>query len=151
MKNNKGITLVTVIATVVLLVIISGLSVYYGIDTYKASKVAKFETYMRAIQKKVDILMEEEVDYTTIGSPISEQNITKLQQIIEQDYYVETTEEDLAETEYLRYFSSADISTYFEIDNTGDEIVVNFANREIISLNGIEKDGIMHYVEVGLH
>ena len=56
MKNNKGITLTIVIMTVMLLTIIAALAVNYGIDTYQRSKVVEFETYMKIIQKKVEII-----------------------------------------------------------------------------------------------
>ena len=62
--------------------------------------------------------------------------------------FVETDSVDEPE---LRYFSSSDIETFFDIKDVQDEIVINFANREVISLNGVEKNGVMHYVEYGLH
>ena len=64
MEKNKGITLITLIMTVIILLIIAGLSINYGINTYKSSKVMKFETYMKILQKKVDIMIEEGIDYT---------------------------------------------------------------------------------------
>lgn len=62
--------------------------------------------------------------------------------------FVET---DSVDEPKLRYFSSSDIETFFDIKDVQDEIVINFANREVISLNGVEKNGVMHYVEYGLH
>jgi len=153
MRNQRGVTLITLIITIIILLIIAGLAINTGIDTYKNSKVIKFETYMKMIQKKVDILIEEEKDYTTLGSPLtalsSEQN-DKLRNTIINNEFVETNKSEL-NGGAVRYFSSSDIENVFEIKDVQDDIIINFANREVISLNGVEKDGVIHYVELGLH
>ena len=58
-KKNKGITLITLIMTVIILLIIAGLSINYGINTYKSSKVMKFETYMKILDT-----LQQAKDYT---------------------------------------------------------------------------------------
>lgn len=152
MKNNKGITLIIVIITVILLTIIAGLAVTYGIDTYKNTKVIKFQAYMKAIQKKVDVIVEENVGdstyYNTLGKPLTEEQKAKLQTIINSNSKIETSD---VNEEKLRYFSASDIANVFELNDISDDIVVNFAKRDIISLNGVEKDNVMHYVEYTLH
>ena len=149
MKNEKGITLVMVIITVLMLAIIAGLAVNSGIDVYKNSKVTKFETYMKILQKKVDVIIEEKIDYTTLGSSLTSEQKTMLTTITE-NAFVETSADEIDSAD-LRYFSSSDIEEVFDIRDVQDDIVINFSNREVISLNGVEKDGVMHYVELGLH
>lgn len=151
MKNNRGITLITLIMTVLLLVIIAGLAIKNGTDTFKNTKVVKFETYMKMLQKEVDNILEEGTDYMTLGSPVTGEHKAKLEAIISDssvNQFIETTSADEPK---LRYFSSSDIQEIFGIKDIEDEIVINFANREIISLNGVEKNGNMYYVEYGLH
>ena len=147
MKNNKGITLIMVIMTVILLAILAGLALKNGMDTFESSKVVKFESYMKVIQKEVDIILEEGTDYMNLGQALTSEHKQKLQAILSNEF-VETNS---VEEPKLRYFSSSDIENVFNIKDVEDEIVVNFANREVISLNGVEKNGVMHYVEYGLH
>ena len=142
MEKNKGITLITLIMTVIILLIIAGLSINYGINTYKSSKVMKFETYMKILQKKVDIMIEEGIDYTTVGTALTNGQKDRLQAIMPT---IDTSEPQ------LRYFSSDNIEEVFDVPEVYDEIVINFANRDVISLNGVEKNGAMHYVEYTLH
>ncbi len=142
MEKNKGITLITLIMTVIILLIIAGLSINYGINTYKSSKVMKFETYMKILQKKVDIMIEEGIDYTTVGTALTNGQKDRLQAIMPT---IDTSEPQ------LRYFSSDNIEEVFDVPEVYDEIVINFANRDVISLNGVEKNGVMHYVEYTLH
>lgn len=142
MEKNKGITLITLIMTVIILLIIAGLSINYGINTHKSSKVMKFETYMKILQKKVDIMIEEGIDYTTVGTALTNGQKDRLQAIMPT---IDTSEPQ------LRYFSSDNIEEVFDVPEVYDEIVINFANRDVISLNGVEKNGVMHYVEYTLH
>ena len=142
MEKNKGITLITLIMTVIILLIIAGLSINYWINTYKSSKVMKFETYMKILQKKVDIMIEEGIDYTTVGTALTNGQKDRLQAIMPT---IDTSEPQ------LRYFSSDNIEEVFDVPEVYDEIVINFANRDVISLNGVEKNGVMHYVEYTLH
>ena len=150
MKNNKGITLIILLCTVVVLLIITGLVLYNGMETYKKSKVVKFEAYMKVIHKKVDLMIEENYDIATLGSELTQSQRNTLQEIIDNDTsnYIQT---DDVTNNKIRYFSSSDINDIFDIPDVNDDIAVNFSNREVISLNGVEKDGVMHYVEYGLH
>ena len=144
MKSNKGITLIIVIMTVVLLTILMGLAITSSIDTYNKSKFISFETNMKLIQKKVDMALEERIDYKTLGHSLNEEQKAKLATIIANDSNdMISTEDPSAET--LRYFSSNDINEDFELSDIRGEFVINFANREVISLDGAEKNNVMYY------
>lgn len=144
MKNNKGITLIIVIMTVILLTILMALVITSSIDTYYSSKFVSFETNIKLIQKKVDMALEERIDYETLGQPLNDEQKAKLAEIIANDNNnMISTEDPTAET--LRYFSSNDIKEDFELSDIRGEFVINFANREVISLEGAEKDNVMYY------
>lgn len=143
MKKEYGITLTSLIITVIVLTIISGIAITSAIDTYSDSEVIRFQTYMKFIQKKVDIFVEEG-NFQGQTLTIEQQNV--LQTIIDNDTKGDI-ETELATEETLRYFSSDDIEQIFGVEDVNDEVVVNFSNREVISLNGIEKDGKIYYVE----
>lgn len=148
MKNNKGITLIIVIMTVVLLAILAGLLVADGKDTYQESQVIKFEAYMKVIQKKVDLIIEEYGNDLNFGSSLTDEQKDKLSTIINDNPQISTRN---VNEEKLRYFSSNDIENDLELSDIEDEIIINFANRDVISLNGVEKDNVMHYVEYTLY
>ena len=103
---------------------------------------------MKIIQKEVDVMVEEQTDYTTVGSTLTESQLAKIQTIVKAGGCY-TKEADLANAKW-RYFSTYDISTLFGISNVSDDIVVNFANRDVVSLKGIEKNGVTHYSEYTL-
>lgn len=149
MKNNRGITLVVLIVTIVILALVAGFIVSSVETTYEDSSIIQFSSYMQMIQKKVDLYVEEGTDIETLGKPLSVIAKNNLQTIIDSDTknVIETTDVNGSK---LRYFSSNDISEDFGINGIVDEIIVNFENREVISLNGVEKDEEMYYVIRGL-
>lgn len=149
MKNNEGITLVAVILTVIILVMLAGVIAIEIGDTYEKSSVVQFIAYMKMIQKKVDFYVEEGVNCENLGRSLTLENKSNLQNIIDLDYQNLISTSDVNSTK-LRYFNSTDIYKYFDIADINDEIIVNFENREIISLTGVEKDGEKYYVENGL-
>lgn len=149
MKNNRGITLIAMVVTIIILGIIAGTIVMVTTDTYEGANIIQFDTYMKTIQKKVDLIIEEGTDYMQMGKTLGTEEKSKLQNILDSDTknLIETNNVNNSK---LRYFNSSDIYNYFELSDVNDEIVVNFENREVISLNGIEKDETMHYVRKGL-
>lgn len=58
-KENKGITLVTLVITVIVLAIIAGITVYSGIDTVKRANLESLRTNMLLIQAKAKEYVEE--------------------------------------------------------------------------------------------
>ena len=121
-----------------------GLVITSSIDTYNKSKFLSFETNMKLIQKKVDMALEERIDYETLGQPLNDEQRSRLATIIANDNNnMISTEDPSAET--LRYFSSNDINEDFELSDIRGEFVINFANREVISLDGAEKNNVMYY------
>ena len=149
MKNNKGITLVAVILTVIILSLLAGVIVYNIDKTYENSSIVQFTSYMKMIQKKEDFYVEEGTNYETLGQALNSSNKKILQDIINKDSenLISTTDVNSSK---LRYFNSSDIYEDFEIADINDEIIVNFENREVISLKGVERDGKKYYVENGL-
>ena len=69
---------------------------------------------MKIIQKEVDVMVEEQTDYTTVGSTLTESQLAKIQTIVKAGGCY-TKEADLANAKW-RYFSTDDISTLFGIN-----------------------------------
>ena len=148
MRDQKGVTLIILFMTVILLLLLAGLIVTTGVNTFNDSKVVKFDSYMQVIQKKVDLIIADGEEITNYGQAMPENKKEKLQEIIENTNEITTDDVD---DENLRYFTVTDINDDFGLSGINDEIVVNFMNREIISLNGIEKNNNIYYTLKSLH
>ena len=57
-KRNKGITLITLVITIVVLLIIAGIAVYSGKETIKKAKLEELKTNMLLIQAKAKEYVE---------------------------------------------------------------------------------------------
>ena len=58
-KENKGITLVALVVTIVVLLIIAGIGINYGIDTIKRAQLEELRTNMLLIEAKAKEYVEE--------------------------------------------------------------------------------------------
>lgn len=146
-KNSpKGITLVSLIITIIVMLILASVTVFVGTGTIDRSKMLNFVSYMQTIQKKVDFIAEYE-NYLEYGDELGGSDKQLLQNALnaETENFVTTVD-----STYLRYFNSYSIRTELEIDNIDDEIIVDFKTREVISLNGIEYEGQMYYTQYNL-
>lgn len=142
-SNQKGITLIALIVTIIIMLILTSVTIEVATGNIENSKMVAFVTYMQTIQGKVDILAGHE-DYTKYGEKLTNDHKNILQDILN------STEENFITTidsEFLRYFNSNKIETDLDVGNVEDEIVVDFNTREVISLNGIERNGKKYYTQ----
>lgn len=140
-KCNKGITLVALIVTIIVMLIIATTTIYIGKENIDNSRMVSFVAYMQTIQAKVDFIVEYD-DYTKYGNTLTDSNKSVLQNILNSDNESFATTVD---STYLRYFDSNNIKNDLEIDNIDDEIVIDFNTREVISLNGVKYEGNTYY------
>lgn len=141
-KENKAITLVALVITVVIMLILISVTTYTGIDTYKNVKVNQFVDRMQLIQAKVDEYSPDELK--TLGS-----DATTCQAMLETAY---NNGEDISSSDIsqYRYFSSDDLLKTFDLDDINDEILVNYNTREVISFTGIDYEGKIYYTQYKL-
>lgn len=143
-KDNKGITLVALIITVILMLILTSVTTYTGVNTYRNMQVTKFITQMKLIQGKVDELKNSNtVDrLNTMGEavPADKQTI-----ITTANTRGEITSSDISS---YRYFSSENLKQQLDLeDGIDSEIMINFTTREVVSTVGIEYESKRYYTQ----
>lgn len=140
MKNQKGITLITLVITIIILIIITGVVTYSGLESVSISQKTAFISELEMIQAKVNVIYEERKAslekieyYNSIGQDISNLDLDRLT-------------ESLGETskEGFKLFKPTDLEE-LGLDNINQEILINYDTREVVSLNGFEIDGIRYY------
>lgn len=140
MKSEKGVTMISLIVTVVVMLIVAGVAVKAGTSSVNNTKKTAFITELEIIQEKVNTiyekrkLNEENIDiYDTAGKDASYVGQTILNRVLK----------GKSSTGY-RYFSSDDLEQ-LDLSNISQEVIINFSTRDVVSLSGIEIDGIMYY------
>jgi len=138
--NQKGITLITLVITIIVMSILAGVVTYSGIQSINDTKRMAFISELEMIQGKVNVIYEKikasESDanyYNNLGIDCS---------ILEDEKI--TTALGGTSKEGFRYFSTSDLRT-IGLDNINQEVLVNYNTREVVSITGIEIDEVMYY------
>lgn len=163
MKDNKGITLMSLVVAIIILFIVSTLTVRIGVDVYNTIKVQNFISNMKMIQIKVDNIAEETNDVSSYGflklSDIASSNLEDYQlfgklinnpkdnNIDINNSWNSTLDNDIKN---YYYFSSKDLDEKLGVKNKNLTVVINFKTRNIISKNGVVEKGKKYYRQYDL-
>ena len=86
MKSNKGITLVSLIVTIVVMGILLSVTVIYSSDLMQKSKMTDYIGYMKLVKARADVVLEEEV-FNSVGEIESDEiSNSKIDDIIVEKY-----------------------------------------------------------------
>ncbi|MDO5556134.1 MAG: hypothetical protein Q4G09_05830 [Clostridia bacterium] len=145
-KDNKGITLIALIITVIVISILAAISITAGSNTYNNAKMTKFVTQMQLIQTKVDELVKEKTleELNSLGeeAPSNKQNIL--------DTACPNQEIGSNQLSDFRYFTSENLHQIFEIEDAKDEVLINFSTREVVSVTGVRYNNTRYYTQYKL-
>ena len=143
-KDEKGITLIVLIVTVIIMLILISVGASSGIESYKHAQVNNFVHEMQLIQARVD-----EIDYNkekpeTWGDAV--QDTSTLNTIISEEKLLGTNIND------WRYFKQTEkeLESQLNIENITEDIAINFKTREVIGLTGVEYKNVKHYTQYNL-
>lgn len=143
-KENKGITLVILIITIVIMLILTSVTIYTGLNSYKSMKVTEFITQMQLIQGKVDELKESKTmdELTLMG-----ETVPTNKQIIINDAKSRGEITSSSSNSY-RYFSAENIKQELDlVDGIDGEIMINFTTREVVSTTGVKYEDEIYYTQ----
>ena len=147
-KDNKGITLVALIITIIIMLILVSVTTYTGLDTYKSTQVVKFVTEMQLLQTKIDDLVAskttQELNNMALQNVTSEKQVNAIVNAFKQD------EITTANTSKYKVFTKNDILNLLDVEGVQNDILVNFETREIVSSVGIEHEGTTYYTQYKL-
>lgn len=147
-KDNRGITLVALIMTIILMLILVSVTTYSGINSYKNAQVTKFVTQMQLLQAKVDDLVSsktiEELNSMDLQTPTTQEQQNAINSAANNE---EVTSNDVNE---YKVFTKEDVLNILDVEDVQNDIMVNFTTREIVSLVGIEYEGKTYYTQYKL-
>jgi len=160
MKNEHGITMITLIITIVLMMILAGVIIKYGTGSYDVVNYQNFQYELMQVQGKVDVIYEkiklgteeEKAEYITLGNDITEYEnaITTLYELTGIDYD-NITQEERGDYYYqdtytiYRYLSENEVKETFNLSSSPGDMIINFLTREVISVHGFEYEDTIYY------
>lgn len=143
-KDNKGITLVALILTIIIMLILATVTTYTGIDTYKESKVYAFVSQMQLIQAKVDDLVDTKTieELKLLGTGVNSSNTINTA--------FSNNEITSNDSSLYRYFTKHELLEIFDVEDAYSDVMINFTTREIVSTSGVEYEGNKYYTQYKL-
>ncbi len=140
MRKEKGITLIALTITIIILLILASVSTYSGISTVKSSKLNKYKQGLEIMQSQVNLLYEKYSREIEGGQEIEiGEELTNSEE--ENNAFTGANETDKAG---YRLFTKETLEE-LGIDGIEKEYLVNIAKRQVISLEPFEQDGEVYY------
>ena len=140
MKREKGITLIALTITIIILLILASVTTYSGISTIQSSKLNKYKQELEIMQSQVNVLYEKYNTEIAEGQVIDiGEELTNSEQ--ENDAFSGANEND--RTGYKRF--TEETMEELGIDGIEREYLVNIAKRQVISLEPFEQEGKAYY------
>lgn len=144
MYDNKGVTLVATAITIIILLIIVGVTYSVGTDSYQVATMTGYVARMNMVQQQVNIASIRKANGDTsvdmYGTTIPNNKIQNAKNAIGNN-------DDLSN---YRYFTKADLKRYLGLDGIDETVIVNFNTRVIYSIDAIKYKGKMYYNQYDL-
>lgn len=121
-NNNKGITVVALTITIVVLLIVAGITSYSGLHTVKSARFYNAESQMKIINAKVSELYDEYKDGNTAVLNYGE----------------------VSDKEGYRSYTKKYIKKQFNIEGIDYDFLVNVKDRKVELKKGIQYQGELY-------
>lgn len=147
--KDKGITLISLVVTIIVILILASVATYSGINAVKLSEFNRFTTELEIMQTEVNTLYEKYKNGETIngkevltyGTDIE----TATQQIKQQANMVFTQDASgITDQIGYKYYNKETIDS-LGIEGVEQEFFVNIETRNIVSYYGMEYEGKSYY------
>ena len=151
-KDINGITLISLIITIIVLLIISSITIYSGKNIIKDSKFNTFSTELKIMQTNINDIYDKYKSGETVNGFQGEDILTSLGKEIASDSEVSAqatkvfTSEESGITDQTGYrFFDAQTLADINIEGIEQEFFVNISKRSVISYQGFEYDKTTYY------
>ena len=150
--NEKGITLIALIISVIIMLILSAIAITVGVEAYRNAEMRSFVSQMEVIQARVDIIAAEGRTQTfgnfedgLEGNAIYTSDRMLIRRLIDPGGEIQGDENA------FRRFNGEQMRTQLGIEQIprNEIFLINFDTREVISVTGIERRGQMHHTIYG--
>lgn len=150
LKNNRGITMIALVITVIVLIILASITTYSGVSTIRESRFYKAISEMKVMQAAVNEWYE---DYKSGDSSIWDKGVSlnssgKNEQITKAYNSAKTNNlngTDIGDITGYKFYSSNLIVDDLDIDGISYDFIINIETRNVILVDGIERKGVTYY------
>lgn len=139
-SSNKGITLIMLVITIIVLSILTAVTVNVGYNTYKDMQLTAYVSKMNMIQSRVNLVSQKvaqgDTSYNNIGTPISSLDTSTKDKI--NSILVGSSSDG------FKYYDEAALKE-LGVEKIDEEVIINLNTRIIYSIIGIKYEGVLYY------
>ena len=149
MRNKRGVTIVFLVITIVIMFIIASITITSSIGAYRTMVYQTFKTELEEIQEAVNETCESYSIERSLNNDLNYSNYFTDRFGSSPVLVGEATAEEGVEevislyaalavnSQYTYYFNTEDIKTYFGLEVTLKGIIVDFSTRYVYSVEGM--------------
>jgi len=143
-KNNKGITMVILVFTVIILAVLASTVTIASRDSIEFTKKTRFISELKVIREKANIIKKEMAigssTYDGIGQAVSSSgNSAEIE-----NAFVGAHVTSDGEKENYKFFNIVDLNA-LGIYDINQRVLINFDNLNVISVDGLEINKQKYY------
>ena len=143
MKNNKGITLLALTITIIVVIILASIGSDVGINMIKKATYYKAVNELKAMQAKVNELKDD--NNIEFGEQIPSAISNKANEA-----YLHASENnkwgrEIGAFSDFKYFNKSYINNELDMEGIDLDFIINFETRIIILVNGVEIEGTKYF------
>lgn len=141
--EEKGITLVTLVVTIIVMIIITSVGIYTGTSILKQTSLQNINTNMMLIQAKTKTISEQ----AKFNKDTSNYKGIKLIEVVGNEKIDELVSNHIVEDEENYYLLSQNDLNEMELEKIqiSDGYIVNYDTDEIIYVKGFKEKGQTYY------
>ena len=149
-KETKGITLISLIITIIVLIILASIGTYSGIDVIRSSKFTAFSTELKIMQTQINNFYQKYKNNETVIVDETIYNILELGEELTGDKQTQANkvftqlESGITSSEGYRYWSK-ELINKLGIEGVSGDFFINIEKRNIVSYKGFEYKGKTYY------
>lgn len=147
-KKESGVTLTTLIITVILLILMTSVATYSGIQVVRNSREQRFTTEMEILYTSISKIASERKEFNENEGEILEKNSEHYRDLLDRidlvtEYGYSSEEESV---QNYRFFTPQELEEDLQIEGIDQSVFINLAEKKIISLDGVKYEGKTVYV-----
>lgn len=151
-KDNKAITLISLIVTIIVLLILAGVATFSGIEAINNTKYTKFKAELKIMQSHVNKWYEqlqpkgEETFEENIASKFNNVNATNANGNTEDAIKAKNTLNTVGISNYLDYYLLKDTQKQqLGIEGVEQDVLVSVKDRKVVSYEGLQYKNNTYY------
>ena len=153
MRNNKGVTLTSLVIMIIVITILTSVTIYTGFELYETSRANAFKAEMQTIQERVNLKCQNlssngiSIDDFIQDFTLASGATTNSGKRVEETDAIENLEQNgiYVDLDQYVYLNKDSIRDKLGLEGIDAEVLINFYTRDIINLKGVKYNDTIYY------